>query len=164
MDTEMGTCSLSYERSRCGNLALACLGTIQSRTQSRGDKLRSAWLATIVPPGARRFMRPPFHHRITSCSQKLSSFHSPLVGNLPCGWIALAVVAQYFVPLFGKAFLAPMPKAAVELKDGFRLGVIAVHWRAQNVSLASMTTSGVMNVDAPLLCLPLDPGPFGFLK
>ena len=102
-------------------------------------------------------MRPPFYHRIPSCSQKLSSFHSPLVGNLSCDWIALAVVAKYFVSLVGKAFLAPMPEAAVELKDGFRLGVIAVHWRAQNVSLASMTTPCMMNVDAPLLCLPLDP-------
>ena len=140
---------------RCLGFVLVRFKVVHNRV---GISFIPLWWATIVPPGARRFMRPPFHHCITSCSQKLSSSHSPLVGNLPCNWIALAVVTQYFVSLVGKAFLAPMPEAAVELKDGFRLGVITIHRRAQNVSLASMTTPCVMNVDAPPLCLPLDPG------
>ena len=57
----------------------------------------------------------------------------------------------------GAALLATMPEATVVLEDSFRLGVITIHPCAQNIPLARMTTTSVMDVDAPLLCLPLEP-------
>ena len=50
-----------------------------------------------------------------------------------------------------------MPEATVVLEDGLRLGVITVHPGAKNAALTPMTTTRVVNVNAPLLCLPLEP-------
>ena len=50
-----------------------------------------------------------------------------------------------------------MPKATVELKDSVGLGVITVNGNIKDVSLASMATQRVVNVDSPLLCFPLEP-------
>ena len=50
-----------------------------------------------------------------------------------------------------------MPEATVVLEDGLRLGVITINSSTQNLPLTSMTTTSVVNVNAPLLCLPLKP-------
>ena len=50
-----------------------------------------------------------------------------------------------------------MPETTVVAEDSFRLGVITVHPGAKNASLTPMTTTSVVNVNTPLLCLPLEP-------
>ena len=50
-----------------------------------------------------------------------------------------------------------MPEATVVAEDGLRLRVITVYPGAKNASLTPMTTTSVVNVNAPLLCLPLEP-------
>ena len=53
------------------------------------------WGATIVPPRARLLMFPPFHHCVASFSHELGSLHSPLISLLHCGWVAIAIAADY---------------------------------------------------------------------
>ena len=43
------------------------------------------------------------------------------------------------------------------LKDSVGFGMITVNGNVEDVSLASMATQCVMDVNAPLLCLPLEP-------
>ena len=43
------------------------------------------------------------------------------------------------------------------LEDGLRLGVITINSSTQNLPLTSMTTTSVVDVNTPLLCLPLKP-------
>ena len=47
--------------------------------------------------------------------------------------------------------------AAVVLEDSVSLRVIAVNGNVEDVSLSPMTAPRVMDVNAPLLCLPLEP-------
>ena len=114
------------------------------------------------------FVFPLLNHRVTRIAQKLGSLQSETVSILPSHGLALAVPSGYRIALFGLllykpislfgvALLANMPEATMELKDGFRLGVITIHPGAQNVSLAPMTTTSVVNVNAPLLGFPLEP-------
>ena len=112
------------------------------------------------------FVLPLFNHRVARVVQKLGSHQSETVGILPSHGLALAVPSCYHITLFGLllyeplslvALLATMPEATVELEDGFRLGVITIHPGALNMALAPMPAPCEMDVDAPLLCLPLEP-------
>ena len=47
--------------------------------------------------------------------------------------------------------------AAVVLEDSVGPGVITINRNVEDVSLSPMPTPGVMDVDAPPLCLPLEP-------
>ena len=113
-------------------------------------------------------MFPLLDHRVTRVSQELGSHQGETVGVLPLHRLALAVPPYdqlaLFVQLrngstssFGVALLASVPEAAVVLEDGLRLGMITVHPSAQNLPLAPMATTSVMDVNAPLFCLPLEP-------
>ena len=119
-------------------------------------------------PGGGLFVFPLLDHRVARLSQELGSHHSKTVGVLPLHGLALAVQpydhSALFVQLrhgspssFGIALLVTVPEAAVVLEDGLRLGVITIHPGAQNVPLAPMATASVMDVNAPLLRLPLEP-------
>ena len=119
-------------------------------------------------PGGRLFVFPLLDHRVARVSQKLGSHQGETVGVLPFQGFALAVQPYDHIALFvqlrhgspssfGVALLAKVPEAAVVLENGLRLGVITVHPGAQNVPLAPMATASVMDVDAPLFCLPLEP-------
>ena len=119
-------------------------------------------------PGGGLFVFPLLDHRVTRVSQELGSHQGETVGVLPLHGLALAVPPYdqlaLFVQLrhgstssFGVTLLATVPEAAVVLEDGLRLGVITVHPGAQNVPLAPMATASVVDVDAPLLRLPLEP-------
>ena len=55
------------------------------------------------------------------------------------------------------ALLATVPKATMVLEDSVGLGVITINGNVEDVSLASMATSSMVNVNAPLLCFPLEP-------
>ena len=57
----------------------------------------------------------------------------------------------------GVALLATVPKATMVLEDRVGLGVITINGNVEDVSLASMSTQRVMNVNATLLCFPLKP-------
>ena len=50
-----------------------------------------------------------------------------------------------------------MPITAVVLEDSFAFGVITINLVAKNSALTSVTTSLMVNVNAPLLGLVLDP-------
>ena len=50
-----------------------------------------------------------------------------------------------------------MPMTTMVLEDGLAFWVITINLVAQNASLASVTTSLVVNVNAPLLGLVLQP-------
>ena len=113
-------------------------------------------------------MFPLLDHRVARVSQKLGSLQSETVGILPLHRVALAVQSCDHIALFGPlpyeplsllrvALLATMPEATVVLEDSFRLGVITIHPGAKNSPLTPMATTSVMDVDAPLLCLPLEP-------
>ena len=113
-------------------------------------------------------MFPLLDHRVTLLMEKLGSLQGEPVGILPSHGLPLGVqscdhFALFGLPLhppltlFGVALLATMPKTTVELEDSFRLRVITVHPRAKNMALAPMPAPGVMDVDAPPLCLPLEP-------
>ena len=119
-------------------------------------------------PGGRLFVFPLLNHRVARVSKKLSSHQSETVGILSFHGVALAVPSCDHIALFGPllyeplsllgvALLATMPEATMVLEDSFRLRVITIHQDAQNMPLAPMATTSVMDVDAPLLCLPLEP-------
>ena len=119
-------------------------------------------------PGGGLFVFPLFDHRVARVSKELSSHQGETVGVLPfhrlalavqpCDQLVLVIKPRHGSPSsFGVALLATVPEAAVVLENGLRLGVIAVHPSAQNVPLAPMATTSVMDVNAPLLCLPLKP-------
>ena len=119
-------------------------------------------------PGGGLFVFPLLDHRVARVSQELGSHQGETVGVLPlhgfalavqpCDELALVIHPRHGSPSsFGVALLATVPEAAVVLEDGLRLGVITIHPRAQNVPLAPMATASVMDVDASLFCLPLEP-------
>ena len=114
------------------------------------------------------FVSPLLDNPVARVSQKLGSLQSQIVSNLPAHRLALAVQPCLHLALFGRlqyrpisifgvALLATMPEATVKLKDGLRLGVIPIHLSVQNSTLAPMTAPGMMDVNAPLLRLPLEP-------
>ena len=152
---------------RAGSLArvLVRLEVVDNRV---GVRFRLPLQAAGGCPGGGLFVFPLLDHRVARVSKKLGSLQSETVGILPLHEVALAVQSCDHIALFGPlpyeplsllgvALLATMPQATVVLEDSFRLGVITIHPGAQNRSLASMTTTSVMDVDAPLLCLPLEP-------
>ena len=113
-------------------------------------------------------MFPLLDNPVARVSQKLGSLQSEPVSNLPAHRLAMAVqpclhltlfgFLQYrAISIFGVALLATMPEATVKLKNGLRLGVIPIHLSVQNSTLAPMAAPGMMNVNAPLLRLPLEP-------
>ena len=119
-------------------------------------------------PGGGLFVFPLLDYRVTRVSQELGSHQGETVGVLPLHGLALAVQPYNQLTLFvqprhgstssfGVTLLASVPEASVVLEDGLRLGVITVHPSAQNLPLAPMATTSVMDVDAPLLRLPLEP-------
>ena len=119
-------------------------------------------------PGGGLFVFPLLYHLVTRVSQELGSHQGETVGVLPLHGLALTVQPYnqlaLFVQLrhgstssFGVALLATVPEAAVVLENGLRLGVITVHPSAKDLPLAPMATTSVMDVNAPLLCLPLEP-------
>ena len=152
---------------RAGSLArvLVRLEVVDNRV---GVRFRLPLRAAGGCPGGWLFVFPLLDHRVARISQKLGSLQSETVGILPLHGVALAVQSCDHIALFGHlpyeplslfgvALLATMPVATVVLEDSFRLGVITIHPGAQNSPLASMTTTSVMDVDAPLLCLRLEP-------
>ena len=124
------------------------------------------WTADVCPGGG-LFVFPLLHHRVTPLAEKLGSDQGEIVGVLPLHGLALAVPPYnplaLFVKIrhsgtaFGVALLAAVPETTVVLENGLRLGVITIHPSTQNVPLAPMTTARMMDVNAPLLCLPLKP-------
>ena len=158
---------LALEGGRVGSLArvLVRLEVVDNRV---GVRFRLPLWTAGGYPGGGLFVFPLLNHRVARVSQKLGSHQSETVGILPFHGVALAVPSCDHIALFGPllyeplsllgvALLATMPEATVVLEDSFRLGVITIHPDAQNSPLAPMTTTSMMDVDAPLLCLPLEP-------
>ena len=114
------------------------------------------------------FVLPLLNHRVASGAEMFGSLQGESVGILPSQGLALTVPSGYHIALLGLLLYQPlslvgvalqttMPEATVELEDGFRLRVITIHPSTQNMSLTAMPAPRVMDVDASLLCLPLEP-------
>ena len=71
----------------------------------------------------------------------------------------LSVPSYHLISLkfSGEALRTAVPMTTIVLEYSFGLGVITIHGNIEDVSLAPMTTPCVMDVNPPLLCLPLDP-------
>ena len=131
-----------------------------------GVRLRLQLRASHVFPGGGLFMLPLFKHPVALLAQKLSPQQGELEGDLPAHRLLLGVQPwdHFALPglpqhqplaIFRIALLAAVPKAAVELENRFRLRVIPIHSSAENLPLAPMSAPCVVDVDAPLLRLPL---------
>ena len=133
-----------------------------------GVRLRLNLRASHVFPGGGLFMLPLFDHLVALLAQKFGSQQGELVGGLPAHRLLLSVqlgdhcalpclLQHQPLAIFGVALLTAVPEAAVKLENRFRLRVIAVHSSAENLPLAPMPAPRVVDVDAPLLRLPLEP-------
>ena len=90
----------------------------------------------------------------------LGSLQSESVGNFPCHCLALFVRPPYHLSSLSwllVALLAPVPVTSIVLEDSVGRGVITVNGNVEDVSLAPMTAPCVMDVNAPLLGLLLEP-------
>ena len=152
---------------RFGSLArvLVRLEVVDDRVGVRRRLL--LWTGQVCPRGW-RFVLPLLNHPVTRVSQGLGSYQGEIVRGLPCQGLALAVPPYNQLTLFvqpchsstaffGVALRATVPEAAVVLEDGLRLGVITINPSAQNLPLTPMATTSVVDVDAPLPHLPLEP-------
>ena len=88
----------------------------------------------------------------------LGSLQSETVSHLPGDGIA-PVHSDHLLSLVGSgvALLASVPFTTMILEDSVGCGVITVNRNVEDVSLAPMTTSSMMDVNVPLLCFPLKP-------
>ena len=101
---------------------------------------------------------PLLHHCVTSVAEMLGPLQSEVVGNFPCDCLA-PVHPYHLLSLVGSGVALPatVPKTTMVLEDSVGLGMITVNGNVEDVSLTSMATPRVMEVNAPLLCLPLEP-------
>ena len=104
------------------------------------------------------FVFPLFHHCVTGVTELLGSHQSEPINNLPCD--CLAPIHPYHLLSLGwllVALLATLPFTTMVLEDSVGLGMITVNGNVEDVSLASMATPCMMDVNSSLLCLPLEP-------
>ena len=113
-------------------------------------------------------MLPLFNHPVTLLAQKLGPQQGDLVGRFPAHRLLLGaqpwdhfalpgLLLHWLLALFRVTLLTTMPKTTVKLENRFRLWVITVHSSAKNLTLPAMTATCMVDVDAPLLRLPLEP-------
>ena len=113
-------------------------------------------------------MLPLFNHPVTLFAKKLSPKQGELVSGFPAYRLLLGVqpwdhfalpglLLHWLLMLFRVALLTTVPKTTMELENRFRLWVITIHSSAKNLPLPSMTATCMVDVDAPLLRLPLEP-------
>ena len=142
---------------RAGSLGLVLvrLEVVDNRV---GVSLRLLLRTTGVCPRGWDFVSPLLHHCVASVAEMLGSLQSEPIRNLPRDCLA-PVHSGHLLSLGGGggALLAPVPKTTMVLEDRVGLGVITINGNVEDVSLTSMATQCVMNVNAPLLCLPLEP-------
>ena len=136
-------------------LVLVRLEVVDNRV---GVSLRLLLWATGGCPRGWGFVFPLFNHGVASVAELLGSHQSESIGNLPCDGLA-PVHPYHLLSLFWLlvALLATVPLTTMVLEDSVGCGVITVNGNVEDVSLASMATPSVMDVNAPLLCLPLEP-------
>ena len=106
------------------------------------------------------FVFPLLNHCVASVAEMLGSLQSESVGNFHCHCLALFVSPPYHLSSLVwllVALLAPVPITSIVLEDSVGRGVITVNGNVEDVSLAPMIAPCVMDVNAPLLGLPLEP-------
>ena len=115
--------------------------------------------APVIPPGARQLVLPSFNNCVAIAPEKIGNVLRLLVGVLSCDFAPIASFCNYLAPFFGawEAIGTPVLITALVVKDGFAFWVITIDLAPQNCSLTPVATCLVVNVDAPLLCLVLQP-------
>ena len=122
-------------------------------------RFRLLFKAASGGPRGRLFVLPFLDHRVARVAEMLGPLQGKAVIILSLYQPALLVLPHHFLSLSrgGEALLATMPMATVVLKDRAGLGMITINRMVADVSLSPMATQRVMDVNAPLLCLPLEP-------
>ena len=121
-----------------------------------------------VCPRGRFFMLPLFNHPVTLLAKRLSPLQGKLVGSFPVHRLLLSVqpwdhfalpglLLHWLLTLFRVALFTTVPEATVKLENRFRLLVITIHSSPKNLPLASMTATCMVDVNASILRLPLEP-------
>ena len=142
---------------------LTCLSLVLVRLEVVNNGVRVClvplWRAPVMPPGAGQLVLPSFNNCVAIAPEEIGNALRLLVGGLSCDFTPIAGFCNYLGPFFGawEAIGTPVPITAVVVKDGFAFWMISINLVAKNGSLTPVTTSLVVNVDAPLLCLVLQP-------
>ena len=142
---------------------LACLGLVLVRLEvvNNGVWIRLVFLrqTTVIPPGIGNFVFPSFDNCVAVAPKKIGSAQRVLVGVLSGYFVPIAGLSNYLGPFFKtcETIGTPVPMAAVVLEDSFTFWAITINLVAQNAAPPPVTTSLVVNVNAPLLGLVLHP-------
>ena len=142
---------------RAGSLGLV-LVRLEAVDNRVGVSFRLLLRAAGVCPRGWGFVFPLLHHCVTSVAEMLDPLQSEPISDLPGDYLA-PVHPDHLLSLGGLlvALLATVPKATMVLEDRVGLGVITINGNVEDVSLTPMATSSMVNVNAPLLCFPLEP-------
>ena len=141
---------------------VACLGLVLVRLEvvdnRVGVSFRLLIRAAAGCPRGWGFVFPLFDHCVTSVTELLGSHQSQPISNLP-GYCLAPVHPDHLLSLgwLLVALLATVPKTTMVLEDSVGLEMITINGNVEDVSLTPMATPCVMDVNAPLLCLPLEP-------
>ena len=124
---------------------------------SVGVSLRLPLKTTGGCPRGWDFVFPLLHHCVASVAEMLVPLQSQPISNHP-GDCLSPVHPDHLLALDGggEAPLAPVPFTTMVLENSVGRGVITINGNVENVSLTSMVTQRVVNVNAPLLGLPLE--------
>ena len=133
-----------------------------------GVRFRLHLRAVHVCPRSGFFVLPLFNHPVTPLAKILGSLQGKLIGSFPVHRLLLnaqpwdhftlpGLLQHQPLAVFRVALLTAVPKATVKLENRFRLWVIPINSSAKNLPLPSMSATGMVDVDAPILRLPLEP-------
>ena len=103
-------------------------------------------------------MFPHLHHSEATISEGLAPSQRSLINLSSCELVIFAVGEEHFVLLFpAMVAKAPVKVGALLLKHGFALWVVAVDISTFNKALATVTAKLMVNVNATLAGLVLNP-------